>query len=266
MPTAFRRCRIPLAVLLAASLAAACARGGAGSAALRPDPSPPAAGAAPPRDLPNLLLHTVQPGETLWRISRAYGADLEELIVVNNLGESARIDAGQTLVIPAPHRLPPPGPLTPEREERGSREERRRERESGERDAEALLWPLHGAVQSGFGPRGRRHHDGIDIDGRRGDPIQAAADGRVAFAGLRGAYGKTVIIDHGDGLSTLYAHADELRVRRGVRVRAGETIARVGRTGNAHGTHLHFEVWVERRPVDPLGHLPLESARAGSAR
>lgn len=253
---------MPLAAALAALGTPACARWGA-APALEPEPPAPApASASPARDLPSVVLHTVRPGETLWRITRAYGADLDEVIVVNNLDQTARISTGQTLLIPAPRRLPPAGPLTAERapappggaapEAPGALPE--------------MSWPLHGAVQSRFGPRGHRHHDGIDIDGRRGDPIRAAAAGRVVFSGLRGAYGKTVILDHGEGIRTLYAHADELEVRRGERVKAGALIARVGRSGNAHGTHLHFELWIHRRPVDPLEHLPLESARAGSAR
>jgi len=260
------------------------------ASALRPEPAPssaqaPARSDAPPP--PAVATHTVQQGETLWRITRAYGADLDEVIAVNGLEASARIHVGQTLTIPSPHRLPPPGPLLAEQvspppepssapdarvfweEEEGEaapRESRRhRDGEPGEAPA-VLHWPLYGAVHSGFGQRGHRHHDGVDIDARRGDPIHAAADGTVVFSGSRGAYGKTLIVDHGGGVSTLYAHADDLRVRQGARVRAGQTIARAGRTGNARGCHLHFEVRINGRPVDPLELLPLQSARAGAAR
>jgi murein DD-endopeptidase MepM/ murein hydrolase activator NlpD len=263
----------------------------AAAPALRPEPAPSSAqaparsDAAPP---PAVTTHTVQQGETLWRIARAYGADLDEVIAVNGLEASARIRVGQTLTIPNPHRLPPPGPLVAEQvsppsepspapdarvfweEEEGGeaapRESRRhRDGEPGEAPA-VLHWPLYGAVHSGFGQRGRWHHDGVDIDARRGDPIHAAAGGTVVFSGSRGAYGKTVVVDHGGGVSTLYAHADALKARQGARVRAGQTIARAGRTGNAHGCHLHFEVRINGRPVDPLEHLPLQSARAGAAR
>jgi murein DD-endopeptidase MepM/ murein hydrolase activator NlpD len=196
----------------------------------------------------------VSRGETLWRIARAYGADAEEMKVINNLEESARIEAGQTLLIPGPSRRPPPGPLpAPAPPPAGA----------GEITA-VLRWPLQGAVQSRFGPRGRRHHDGIDIDGRMGDPIRAAAAGRVRFSGSWGAYGKTVVVDHGDGVSTLYAHASDLEARPGEQVRAGETIARVGRSGNARGPHLHFEVRLQGRPVDPLLRLPAQGSRAAA--
>jgi len=249
--------RTALAAALAGMLTVSC---GAASRVTTPvaepasrRPAPPPAAPAPP----SVVLHQVRPGETLWRITRAYGADLDEVIVVNNLDGDARITAGQTLLIPAPHRMPAPGETVAER---------RAAPPPSAEGLSALEWPLHGAVQSGYGPRGRRHHDGIDIDGRRGDPIHAAAAGRVVFAGWKGDYGKMIVVDHGDGLSTLYAHADELRVRSGRQVRAGEIIGRVGRTGNAQGTHLHFEVHVDSRTVDPLGHLPVERARAGPAR
>jgi murein DD-endopeptidase MepM/ murein hydrolase activator NlpD len=188
---------------------------------------------------------------------------MEEMIVVNNLEETARIEAGQTLLVPDPHRWPAPGA----RQDDGGRTLDPQPPEGAEPGADVaavLHWPLHGAVQSRFGPRGRRHHDGIDIDGRMGDPIRSAAAGRVQFSGSWGAYGKTVVIDHGGGLSTLYAHASDLKARLGERVGAGELIARVGRSGNARGPHLHFEVRFRGRPVDPLPRLPAQGARAAA--
>jgi murein DD-endopeptidase MepM/ murein hydrolase activator NlpD len=207
----------------------------------------------------------VQAGETLWRITQAYGADLEEVIVVNNLDAAARIQAGEELLIPNPHRIPPPGPLAGPGVPQGAEPERLPD-PAGAETLASLRWPAGGAVLSRFGRRGRTHHDGIDIDGMRGDPIRAAADGRVMFSGLRGSYGRTVVLDHGGGISTLYAHAEDLSVRRGEQVSAGQKIGRVGRTGNASGSHLHFEIRLDGRPLDPLEHLPLRTARAGSAR
>lgn len=112
-----------------------------------------------------------------------------------------------------------------------------------------------GAITSGFGFRRMggtvRHHDGIDISLPYGAPIRAHEDGVVVHAGWRNGYGLTVIIDHGSGKETLYAHASSLRVREGQVVRAGDVIAAVGTTGRAYGAHLHFEIRHDGRPVDP---------------
>ncbi|RMH56250.1 MAG: M23 family metallopeptidase [Candidatus Hydrogenedentota bacterium] len=110
-------------------------------------------------------------------------------------------------------------------------------------------------ISSPFGWRrlnGRlRHHDGIDIAFRYGTPVEATQDGVVSFAGWRGGYGRTVIIDHGFGKQTLYAHNSRLLVKRGQRVKEGQVIARVGHSGRAFGTHLHYELRFDGRPVDP---------------
>ncbi len=130
-----------------------------------------------------------------------------------------------------------------------------------------LAWPLRGRITSRFGRRGRhRHHEGVDIDGVFGEEVQAAASGTVVRAGREGRYGRIVVIDHGGGLSTLYAHASRLLVREGDEVRQGEPIAEVGRSGNARGTHLHFEVHRDGRPVDPLPILTTGTENARQAR
>jgi murein DD-endopeptidase MepM/ murein hydrolase activator NlpD len=116
--------------------------------------------------------------------------------------------------------------------------------------APPMLWPLKGRIMTPF--RGRKgRHDGIDIDGEAGNPIRAADSGRVVSAGRDGAYGLRVILDHGKGLTTFYAHASVILVNPGDLVKKGDVIARVGRTGNAHGTHLHFEVRRNDKPIDP---------------
>ncbi len=98
-------------------------------------------------------------------------------------------------------------------------------------------------------------HEGIDIAAPRGTPIMAAAKGRVSFAGRRSGYGLLVEIDHGYGYSTLYGHASELLVRIGQTVERGEVIARVGNTGLATSPHLHYEVRIAGRPVNPLSYI-----------
>ena len=94
-------------------------------------------------------------------------------------------------------------------------------------------------------------HEGLDFAAPRGTPIKAAAAGIVVSAGYQSGYGKTVDIDHGDGLMTRYAHASSLSVKPGEMVERGQPIARVGSTGRSTGAHLHFEVRVAGRAMDP---------------
>lgn len=139
------------------------------------------------------------------------------------------------------------------------------EESSATRDAKNLrskmLWPVDGRVSSGFGRRGRRaFHAGLDIPMPKGTSIRAAKDGVVkqtASAKSRGfrGYGNVIVLDHGNGISTLYAHCLAIKVKQGQRVRRGETIATVGRTGRATTNHVHFEVRVKGKPVDPISYL-----------
>lgn len=124
--------------------------------------------------------------------------------------------------------------------------------------ASSLRWPVGGAVTSPFGPRWGREHAGIDIDGVTGDPIFAAADGVVVSVeeGDGYGYGNLVVIDHGDGLSTRYAHLSAFSVLPGDEVTGGQVIGAMGCTGTCTGDHLHFEVRVNGIPVDPMAYLP----------
>jgi murein DD-endopeptidase MepM/ murein hydrolase activator NlpD len=121
--------------------------------------------------------------------------------------------------------------------------------------------PAPGYISSGYGGRsdpfgrGRAHHLGIDIDANTGDPVTAAAEGVVSFSGVRNGYGNVVEIDHGNGYKTLYAHNSMNLVRAGDIVRAGQQIAKVGSTGRSTGSHLHFEVKLDGRQVNPRQYL-----------
>lgn len=117
-----------------------------------------------------------------------------------------------------------------------------------------LSWPLFGAITSYFGARGGSH-TGVDINGRTGDPIRAADDGQVIFAGRRGGYGLTVEISHGNGIVTRYAHCSSILVNVGDQVDKGQIIARVGSTGHSTGSHLHFEVITNGTQRNPLQYL-----------
>ena len=101
----------------------------------------------------------------------------------------------------------------------------------------------------------RKFHTGIDIAVGYGVPIHSAGAGTVIYATWMGGYGNVIIVDHGDGLSTLYAHQSSLAVGNGARVARGQTVGYVGSTGFSTGPHLHFEVRVNGNPVDPMGYL-----------
>jgi len=100
-----------------------------------------------------------------------------------------------------------------------------------------------------------RPHEGIDLTAARGTNIYATADGKVTQAGYRpGGFGKKVLIDHGHGFETVYGHCDEVLVEPGQMVKRGEVIARVGSTGLSKSPHLHYEVHVNGKPVDPINY------------
>jgi murein DD-endopeptidase MepM/ murein hydrolase activator NlpD len=107
-----------------------------------------------------------------------------------------------------------------------------------------LGWPLPGPIASRFGPRGSRFHEGIDIDAREGVRVGASRSGRVVFAGWNDGFGQLVILAHHHGVTTYYAHLSRILVIEGQRLSAGDTLGRVGHTGNATGPHLHFEIRV----------------------
>jgi murein DD-endopeptidase MepM/ murein hydrolase activator NlpD len=126
---------------------------------------------------------------------------------------------------------------------------------TGTPSAWGFVWPVNGPVVSGFGMRWGRMHEGIDITASTGTPIWASAAGTVIWSSWRGGYGNCVVVDHGNGLATLYAHASAVLVSVGQRVSQGQTVALVGSTGNSSGPHLHFEVRVNGVAVDPLLYL-----------
>jgi murein DD-endopeptidase MepM/ murein hydrolase activator NlpD len=124
-----------------------------------------------------------------------------------------------------------------------------------------MAWPVGGKVSSGFGRRGKRHfHAGIDIPMPQGTPITAVQDGVVLEVSTikskkyRG-YGNTALIDHGSGITTMYAHCQSVSVKAGQRVQQGDVVGSVGNTGRTTTHHIHFEVRKNGKPVDPLLYL-----------
>jgi LysM repeat protein len=223
-----------------------CAAGRPDGVTLDPTIAPTAAIARTPNsgseaeldELPPGVFHRVLPGQTLWRIARTYELSLDRIVEANSILDPSRISVGDMIWIP------------------GVREELDVEIHAPTRNAAVgeWIWPVReGSLLSAFGaPRRNHRHGGLDIKGVAGQPVLASRSGRVAYAGagLRG-YGKTIILDHKDGMQSLYAHNSALLVGLGDRVDQGQSIARVGRTGNATTDHCHFEIRLNDRRVDP---------------
>lgn len=191
------------------------------------------------------FVYRVQEGDNLWALAHKFKASQNQIILENELTDIEKLQVGQSLIIPLPVRKEE-SQLAMSKEFYPSR---------GFRTA-FFKWPVNGVISSSFGPRDGRIHEGLDIAKESGSSIKAARGGRVAFAGWRGAYGKAVIIDHGDGVRTLYAHASKLLVSEGEHVSTGQLVARVGNTGRSTGPHIHFEVLYQGTALDPLKFLP----------
>jgi murein DD-endopeptidase MepM/ murein hydrolase activator NlpD len=133
--------------------------------------------------------------------------------------------------------------------------------EKPEQVRETPIWPVEGQVIASYGWRldpatkQERLHEGIDIQASEGTPIRAVLSGVVASVRESPTYGKVMEIDHGGGISTLYAHCQEIVVPASAKVNQGDVIAKVGKTGNATAPHLHLEVIENGRPIDPLRKL-----------
>lgn len=126
---------------------------------------------------------------------------------------------------------------------------------TGAASSAGFVWPLQGVLTSSYGWRWGRMHEGIDIAVASGTPVVSAAAGTVIVAGWMGGYGNLVVVDHGNGIATAYAHNSGLTVGVGQSVAQGQLIAYAGSTGNSTGSHVHFEVRVNGSAVDPLGYL-----------
>lgn len=179
-------------------------------------------------------LHVVDEGDTLWWLARLYEVSVATIAAANGK-EDDMLLVGERLFIPGGR----------PRGETVSRSVALR-----------FVWPTAGELSSPYGYRWGRLHSGIDIANDDGAPVRASRSGRVTFAGWWGGYGYTVVIDHGQGLSTLYGHLSEYLVAAGEYVATAQFIGCVGETGNAYGPHLHFEVRREGTAVNPLAVLP----------
>lgn len=236
-------------------------------------------------DRPETPRHQVRRGETLWRIARANGCSVEMLAKLNGIDNPSSLRVGQVLRLPGEEARDSPGDALARVRERVLSEREPSDPEDGGKSTTAagpakttsaqpsrrvpgkpskrvsvarypLRWPLKGEIVRRYGRKGKRHHDGIDILAGSGVPVVAAASGKVVFADEHGGYGKLVLVRHESGLITVYAHHSELLVKKGQHVSGGDTIARVGSTGNAKTPHLHFEVRKGVATQNPLQFLP----------
>lgn len=227
--------------------------------------------------VPAPRLHVVRPGETVFGISRMHGVQMSELVRLNGIKAPYKIPVGSKLVLPNPGESRPGAdgvaassaklsePATSGAAEAASAKPQSASLAPGggakagipqppPRQGGRFLWPVQGKVIEKFGPQGAgRHNDGINILAPRGEPVRAAENGVVVYAGgqLKG-FGQMLLVKHADGWLTAYGHNQDLMVKRGDTVKRGQTLARVGSSGNVAGPQLHFEVRKGKRAVNPI--------------
>lgn len=226
--------------------------------------------------------HVVAPGETLYSIALRYDMDYKKLAQVNRLGQKNQIHAGQVLSLDLSSYTPPPPPQAKVQPRVPSSQPHVQGPQNNGQKARPTVgavpenrtieakpspatsvssgsikwqWPVNGKVVDGFNPSAGLNK-GIDIQGKLGEPVVAAADGEVVYSGtgLRG-YGKLLIVKHNEQYLSAYAHNRVLLVAEGDRVKAGQKIAEVGFSGT-NTAKLHFEIRRDGKPVNPLQYLP----------
>ncbi|SVB65525.1 uncharacterized protein METZ01_LOCUS218379 [marine metagenome] len=209
------------------------------------------------------IYHTVQKGQTLNIIARAYNIDAGRLKRINGVYDPTKLQIGQRLWIPGARRVLNLDSNVNKRVFVKKREKKKKakQKETLKKNIKAIkgfiIWPVKGQLTSRFGNRNGRHHDGIDIGARKGTSIIAAAEGKVMFSGWGPTgYGLMLIIKHKNNLTTVYAHNAHLHVHKNQTVKQGQKVATVGSTGRSSGSHLHFEVRNDSYPMDPIKYLP----------
>ncbi|MEW6764582.1 MAG: peptidoglycan DD-metalloendopeptidase family protein [Pseudomonadota bacterium] len=199
------------------------------------------------RDFPSSGVHVVQRGETLYSIATSHGLDWKVVARVNRLSPPYTLHVGQRLRLA--------GTASRDRGASSARDTRDDAPPDQPPTAIDWSWPTEGRVVTSFKP-GHATRKGIDIAGRLGQPVHAAASGEVAYSGsgLPG-YGKLIILKHDARYLSAYAYNHELLVSEGQRVQSGQMIARMGQA-EVGKPLLHFEIRLDGDPIDPLRHLP----------
>ncbi|MDO9508315.1 MAG: LysM peptidoglycan-binding domain-containing M23 family metallopeptidase [Thermovirgaceae bacterium] len=192
------------------------------------------------------IFYAVKKGDTLDGIAKKHGTQAESVMSANGL-VSKSLKAGAELFLPGAKPVTTVYALLGDPSFKGT-----------QKLSKSFDWPLVGGINSGYGWRRhpftkrREFHTGIDIKGPTGRTIRAAKAGRVVYSGWMGGYGRVVVIDHGKGYTTLYAHCSSLLVSQGQRVSTGQPVGKVGSSGMSTGAHLHFEVRLNNKPLNPL--------------
>jgi murein DD-endopeptidase MepM/ murein hydrolase activator NlpD len=201
------------------------------------------------------VLHKVKKGETIGTIAKKYGADLDRILQANRVASASQIQIGEELIIPdgkppvtaAPRVQSAPSRLGDVRDVFRPPTEAPPSRAA---DGVELVWPTD---LKRINQYYKWRHPGLDINGRLDNAVYAADAGIVTFSGWnRSGYGNMILIDHGNGMVTRYAHHSKHFVKAGDQVAKGQTIAMIGSTGRSTGPHLHFELYVNGKRVNPL--------------
>ena len=218
--------------------------------------------------------HTIMRGDTLATVSRAYGVKAQDVAEINDIENQGSLEVGTKIYIPEKKKregfkkLPFGKILSASSDDEGRGKKRRSTKYSRQKMEDAqeddvvkvdhgkFAWPVKGALISKFGIRNGRRHDGVDLKGGIGDPVKAAAKGKVVFSGQMRGYGNLIIVRHDDDFFTVYAHNSKNIAKKDQAVKEGQLIAKVGRTGRATGPHLHFEVRRGQKARNPLFFLP----------
>ena len=201
------------------------------------------------------IFYKVGKGDTLEKIAKSYGIPADRIRMGNAPGAVDTLTAGAEIFLPGAR---PEASDTPSEGKSSSGSGKKSSESPAKSYTRSYRWPVVGKINSPFGwrrhpvTRRRDFHTGVDIKAPRGRAIKAAKAGRVEYAGWMGGYGRVVVVRHGDGYSTLYAHCNSISVRKGQSVSQGQTIASVGTSGRSTGPHLHFEIRNGQSPQNPL--------------
>lgn len=198
---------------------------------------------------PTFINYTIKPGDTVWKVSREYGVLPERIVELNSITDVKNIKPGDVLLIPdstSTSTLPQLYNVSQTTKDQLV-------------SKQGFIWPLKqhriisyfGEYQNGF------RNTGIDIEAKEDEDVLAAKDGRVVVVSNNPeGWGKVIVIEHGNSINTWYAYNSHILINKDMQVKQGQVIAKTGRASNDKRTKLHFKLFVNEKPVDPLSYLP----------